>query len=83
MTEATRAQQTLISLKNANKHLTEIFSLMETKDFALGSVGDSLRRAAAKCGEIKIDVWEGANQKAVLLKTHLTELAVQLEKAKS
>lgn len=83
MTEPTKSQQTLIALRNANKHLTEVFSLIDTKDQAMNFVSDSLRRAAAKCGEIKIDVWEGGNTKSISLKSHLTELATKLEGARS
>lgn len=83
MTEPTKSQQTLIALKNANKHLTEVLDSVDRKDRVMNSVGDDLRRAAAKCGEIKVDVWEGNSQKAVSLKNHLNELAIKLEGARS
>lgn len=83
MTEPTKSQQTLIALKNANKHLTEILTRTENKDRVMGNVGDDLRRAAAKCGEIKIDVWEANGQKAITLNQHLTDLAIKLEGARS
>ena len=83
MTEQTKAQQTLIALKNANKHLTEVLDLVDRKDRVMGSVGDDLRRAASKCGEVKIDIWEVNSQKAITLKQHLTELAIRLEGARS
>ena len=83
MTEQTKAQQTLIALKNANKHLTEVLDSVDRKDRVMGSVGDDLRRAASKCGEVKIDIWEGNSQKVITLKQHLTELAIRLEGARS
>ena len=39
------------TLKNVNKHLSEVFKQISTKDIALGSVADDLRRVASKVGE--------------------------------
>ena len=84
MTEQTKAQQTLIALKNANKHLTEVLDSVDRRDRVMGSVGDDLRRAASKCGEVKIDIWEvNSREKVITLKQHLTELAIRLEGARS
>jgi DNA-binding FrmR family transcriptional regulator len=73
------------TLKNVNKHLTEVFKQIAAKDSALNSVADELRRAAAKCGEIKIEAWSKSDQRFVTqsLKTHLNDLASQLEGVKS
>ena len=73
------------TLKNVNKHLTEVFKQIATKDAALSTVADGLRNVASKCGEFKIDAWSKTDQRFVpiFLKAYLNELASTLEGAKS
>ena len=85
MATQTKAQESMETLKNVNKHLSEVFKQIATKDSALNSVADELRRAASKCGEIKIEAWSKTDNRFMptLLKQHLNELATILEGAKS
>ena len=83
MTEQTKAQQTLIALKNANKHLTEVLDSVDRKDRVMGSVANDLRRAASKVGDIQIEVWDVNQYKTSSFKNHLIKLADTLDGAKS
>jgi len=85
MATQTKAQESMETLKNVNKHLSEIFKQITAKDAALNAVADDLRRAAVKCGDLKIEAWSKSNSKFELieLKRHLQDLAVILEGAKS
>ena len=85
MAMQTKAQESVETLKNVNKHLTEVFKQIATKDAALSTVADGLRSIASKCGELKLDAWSKTDQKFVptLLKAYLNELAFTLEGAKS
>lgn len=71
------------TLKNLNKHLTEVFKRMSEKDVALDSVAGDIRRLAAKSGEIMVEAWKVSRYEPVSLKTHLNELATKLEGARS
>ena len=73
------------TLKNVNKHLSEVFKQIAAKDAALNSVADDLRRIASKVGELKIEARSKINNKfeAVELKRHLQDLINTLDGAKS
>lgn len=71
------------TLKNVNKHLTEVLKRIAEKDSALNSVADDLRRLAAKSGEIMVEAWKVNKYEPITLKAHLNELATKLEGAKS
>lgn len=85
MATQTKAQESMETLKNVNKHLSEVFKQIAAKDAALNSVADDLRRIASKCGELKVEAWSKINNKfeAVELKRHLQDLAAILDGAKS
>ena len=71
------------TLKNVNKHLSEVFKQIAAKDIALNSVADELRRAASKVGDIQIEVWDVNQYKTSSFKNHLIKLADTLDGAKS
>ena len=71
------------TLKNVNKHLSEVFKQISTKDTALNSVADDLRRIASKVGDIQIEAWDVNQYKVTSLKSHLNKLADVLNGAKS
>ena len=48
MATQTKAQESMETLKNVNKHLSEVFKQISAKDTALSSVANDLRRAASK-----------------------------------
>lgn len=71
------------TLKNVNKHLTEVFKRVDEKDAALNYVANDLRQLAAKCGELKVEAFVTDRYQNIPLKAHLNELANKLEGAKS
>ena len=85
MATQTKAQESIETLKNVNKHLSEVFKQISTKDSALNSVADDLRRLASKVGELKIEAWSKVDAKFVSMsfKQHLQDLINTLEGAKS
>ena len=83
MSTQTKAQESMETLKNVNKHLSEVFKQISTKDIALGSVADDLRRVASKVGDLQIEAWDTNQYKTVSFRVHLTKLADTLDGAKS
>lgn len=83
MATQTKAQESVETLKNVNKHLTEVFKRISEKDEALDSVASDIRRLAAKSGEIMVEAWKVNRYEPVSLKAHLNELATKLEGARS
>ena len=73
------------TLKNVNKHLSEVFKQISTKDTALNSVADDLRRIASKVGELRIEAWSKLDSRFISMnfKQHLQELINILDGAKS
>ena len=83
MATPTKAQESIETLKNVNKHLADVLKRIAEKDSALNSVADDLRRLAAKSGEIMVEAWKINKYEPISLKAHLNELATKLEGAKS
>lgn len=83
MATQTKAQESMETLKNVNKHLSELFKQIAAKDTALSSVSDDLRRAASKVGDLQIEAWDVNQYKVTSLKSHLNKLADVLNGAKS
>ena len=71
------------TLKNVNKHLSEVFKQISTKDNALISVENDLRRLASKVGHLQIEAWDTNQYRTVSFKNHLIKLADTLNGAKS
>ena len=71
------------TLKNVNKHLSELFKQISAKDTALSSVANDLRRAASKVGDVQIEVWDVNQYRTSSFKNHLIKLADTLDGAKS
>ena len=85
MTTQTKAQESMETLKNVNKHLSEVFKQIAVKDAALNSVADDLRRIASKVGELKIEAWSKGDARFISMsfKQHLQDLINTLDGAKS
>lgn len=71
------------ALKNANKHLADLFADLNKKDSVLSICASDLRYVAKQCGEIQILVYVGNERKVVFLKTYLDTIAINLEGARS
>lgn len=78
----TKQQASIEAMKNANKHLTDVFNQMQRMDSALSSVANDLERAASKVGDILILCWKDRQEQPATLRVHLKELAIQLQKAR-
>ena len=83
MATQTKAQESMETLKNVNKHLSELFKQIAAKDTALSSVANDLRRAASKVGDVQIEVWDVNQYRTSSFKNHLIKLADTLDGAKS
>ena len=83
MATQTKAQESVETLKNVNKHLSQVLNQISEKDSVLNSVADDIRRLAAKSGELMVEAWKVNRYEPVPLKAHLNELANKLEGAKS
>ena len=83
MATQTKAQESVETLKNVNKHLSQVLNQISEKDSVLNSVADDIRRLAAKSGELMVEAWKVNRYEPMSLKAHLNELANKLEGAKS
>lgn len=78
-----KKQESITALKNANKHLTDLFSRVEEKDRTLGNVASELTRISNKLGDIYVDDWEGGRTVYKPLKHIVQKLAERLTEARS
>lgn len=83
MSDVDKKQESITALKNANKHLTDLFSRVEEKDRTLGNVASELVRVSNKLGDICVDDWEGGRTVHKPLRLILQKLAGQLTEARS
>lgn len=81
-TKVDKKIESLNALKNANKHLSDLFSDLSKKELTLKTCASDLQRVATQCGDIKIMVWVGSNQVATSLKQYLETIAVSLNEAR-
>jgi hypothetical protein len=80
--ETDKKLDSINALKNANKHLADIFNDLAKKDLTLKTCADDLQRAAAQCGDLKVVVWVANTQKDVSLKQYLGTIANTLNEAR-
>jgi hypothetical protein len=74
--------ESINALKNANKHLADLFTAMNDKDGTLSSVASELQYIARQCGELRVSVYKANQPQSVILKAHLEELAIKLNGAR-
>lgn len=74
--------ESINALKNANKHLSDLFADVNKKDIAMKSTASDLLLVAKQCGELRIEVWVGNNKQTVFLKTYLEACSKTLEEAR-
>lgn len=75
--------ESIKALKDANKHLAELFNDMAKKDSVLQSQASQISYVARQCGDLKIEVYVGADKKNVSLKSFLDAAAIALNEARS
>lgn len=78
-----KKSESINALKNANKHLGELFTDLNRKDGMLQSCSADLRYLAKQVGEIQVMVYVGNERKTVFLKTYLDTIATNLESVRS
>jgi hypothetical protein len=74
--------ESINALKNANKHLADVFADLAKKDQTLQTCASDLQRVAAQCGDIHVSVWIGQKQEMTPLKSYLTAIATSLNGAR-
>lgn len=74
--------ESIKALKDANKHLADLFSDLAKKDNVLRSTSSDLQYVANQCGDIQVAVYVGANRQVVSLKNYLGTCANTLENAR-
>lgn len=81
-TKVDKKVESINALKNANKHLADLFTDLNKKDGTLASVASELQYIARQCGEVRVQTYKGSTSEVVLLKSHLEALAVKLNEAR-
>lgn len=82
-TKSDKQVESINALKNANKHLADLFADLAKKDAVLLSQATQLGHVARQCGDIKVLVYVGANATHVTLKSFLETACVALNEARS
>lgn len=75
--------ESIKALKDANKHLAEIFNDLNKKDLTLKTCADDINRLAAQVGSLRAEVWVSNGREVVLIKTYLEAIANSLNGARS
>ena len=74
--------ESINALKNANKHLAEVFTDLAKKEQTLKVCADDLQRVAAQCGDLQIKAWVGQQQQSIPLQTYLRTISNSLNEAR-
>jgi hypothetical protein len=75
--------ESITVLKNASKHLAELFTTMAAKDTVLHSQSIQISHVAKQCGDLQVMVYVGSERKSVPLKLFLEAAATALNEARS
>ena len=73
----------IAALKNANKHLDEVFKDLAKKDAVMSTTVDSLNRIAQQCGDLKVNIWHEGKWQDTSLRGALVSLAARLTEARA
>lgn len=74
--------ESINALKNANRHLADLFSDLSNKEAMMSAVASELQYIARQCGELRVHTFKGQSSEVVNLKSHLEALAVKLNGAR-
>lgn len=80
--KADKKTESITALKNANKHLADLFNDLNKKDGTLAYVASELQYIARQCGDIRVQTYKGTTNEVIFLKSHLEALAVKLNEAR-
>lgn len=79
MTQApNKAQESLASMKNANKHLTEVLAKIDRMNTAMGVVIQAFDEITPKLGEVQLNVWHDNKWQPMILKNYIGILKAKL-----
>jgi len=81
-TKADKHAESINALKNANKHLADVFADLNKKDSTMKNCASDLQRVASQCGEIHVEVWTGNQRQQTSLKNYLNTIATNLNEAR-
>lgn len=81
-TKADKKADSINALKNANKHLADLFTDLGKKELTLKTCAGDLQRVAAQCGDLKVEFWVGNNRTTGSLKNYLETIATSLNEAR-
>lgn len=81
-TKCDKKTDSINALKNANKHLADLFADLAKKESVMGVTVNDLQRVAAQLGDIQVSVWVTNNHQSVKLKTYLETIAKTLSEAR-
>lgn len=73
----------IAALKNANKHLDEVFKDLAKKDAVMSNAVDALNRIAQQCGDLKVNIWCDGKWQDTPLRSALVSLAARLTEART
>lgn len=84
MSEAKTDKKTdsINALKNANKHLADLFTDLNKKESTLKTCAADLQRVASQCGDIHVEVYVGNQRQQASLKNYLNTIATSLNEAR-
>jgi hypothetical protein len=82
-TKCDKKTESLLALKNANKHLADLFDEMAKKDHVLSAQSSQISYVAKQCGDLQVSVYVGAERKTLSLKMFLEAAAANLNEARS
>lgn len=77
-----KQKESLVTLKNVDKHLQEVFKKTQSMDSAMEDIAGHLERAASKVGDIQIECYRDSKWTTWKLKDLLTEYAEALNEAR-
>lgn len=80
--KADKKAESINALKNANKHLADIFTDLNKKELTMRTCADDLQRVSTQLGDIQVVVWVGQKQEMTPLKRYLCTIATSLNEAR-
>lgn len=81
--KADKKTESLTALKNANKHLSDLFADLTKKDFVLQTQASQIDYVANQCGDLQVLVYVGQDRKPTSLKAFLKAAVNALNEARS
>lgn len=81
-TKCDKKTESINALKNANKHLADLFANLAKKESIMGVTVSDLQHVAGQVGDIQVSVWVTNSYQTIKLKTYLEIIAKTLSEAR-